>query len=154
MCIYVSPIKWQSRFIGVQKSRSIISKMHAEFCLKYPPTGFRHRPKGRFKPSGAFARRCWFTIMQKTSGQWWQKNIFATFLQAKKQAIDSLLYAWFFVNHRRSICPEVVANLEVSIFQNLPSLLVDFFSFVRMDISSFFLPCVGFYNLLDYPTTS
>ena len=46
------------------------------------------------------------------------------------------------------------ANLEVSIFQNLPSLLVDFFSFVRMDISSFFLPCVGFYNLLDYPTTS
>ena len=52
--------------------------------------------------------------------------------------------------HFRTEC----ANLEVSIFQNLPSLLVDFFSFVRMDISSFFLPCVGFYNLLDYPTTS
>lgn len=129
--------------------------MHAEFCLKYPPHWLSPPPQGggsnplEHLPVGADLLSC-----KKQAVNGGKKIFFATFLQAKKQAIDRLLYAWFFVNHRRSICPEVVANLEVSIFQNLSSLLVDFFSFVRMDISSFFLPCVGFYNLLDYPTTS
>ena len=49
------------------------------------PTGFRHRPQGRFKPSGTNCPSVLISYHAKASCQW------LAFLQAKKQAIDSLL---------------------------------------------------------------
>lgn len=162
------------------------------------PTGFPHwlspPPQGAVQTLWSICPSVLIYYHAKNKRSMVAKNIFCHFFASKKASHWQLALCMVFVNHRRSICPEVVlsarvrqgvlgvspltsgyeksqsgcpypmlasehfrtecANLEVSIFQNLPSLLVDFFSFVRMDISSFFLPCVGFYNLLDYPTTS
>ena len=51
------------------------------------PTGFRHRPQGRFKPSGTNCPSVLISYHAKASCQWWLRH----FLQAKKQAIAALL---------------------------------------------------------------
>lgn len=43
-----------------------------------PPTGFRHRPQGRFKPSGTNCPSVLISYHAKASCQWWLRHFFAS----------------------------------------------------------------------------
>ena len=42
------------------------------------PTGFRHRPQGRFKPSGTNCPSVLISYHAKASCQWWLRHFFAS----------------------------------------------------------------------------
>ena len=97
MCKYTSRSNIQSHFIGVQIGSSTIQEMHTTFSpLNTAPNWLSPPPQGAVQTLWSICPSVLiYYHAKKQAVNGGKKIFFATFLQAKKQAIDSLLYAWF-----------------------------------------------------------